>query len=380
MIFTEGVIEAVATSAGADPIDVQGAHLADAQTKAVWIDMLQRSDFAKRKAAVVAFNSANRWSKHGIWCTPVKYVRGNREKEMVVVSVKRDGSILVDCSGIEMGQGLNTKVVQAVVVGLNKLTALPPAFSSSSSSSSAAAAVPLLTMADVHVGRTKSTDQFPHAGTTNASGTSEGCVDAALKVCAQIVTKLAPYTTTTGSTQPVGAEAWAAIVARAFAAGVDLSAGLEGDHLTGGNYDIYTAACTEVKLDVLTGQYTVLQADLVYDAGVSLNPSLDIGQVEGCYIMAMGMCLTEHQTRSTNDHRLLSNGTWDLKIPSVLDIPVAFNVTLTQNASTETYNILGSKCATEPGMVLAASAFFALKQAVYAARKSYHCVHRIREE
>jgi xanthine dehydrogenase molybdopterin-binding subunit B len=77
------------------------------------------------------------------------------------------------------------------------------------------------------------------------------------------------------------------------------------------------------------------------------------------------------KTRSSSDHRLLSNGTWDLKIPSVMDIPVAFNVTLTQSASTSPYNILGSKCATEPGMVLAASAFFALKQAIYAARKLF---------
>jgi xanthine dehydrogenase molybdopterin-binding subunit B len=75
MIFTEGVVEAVSTSAAADPIDVQSAHLADEQTKAVWTDLLQRCDFSKRKAAAVAFNLANRWTKRGIWCTPVKYVR-----------------------------------------------------------------------------------------------------------------------------------------------------------------------------------------------------------------------------------------------------------------------------------------------------------------
>jgi xanthine dehydrogenase molybdopterin-binding subunit B len=133
--------------------------------------------------------------------------------------------------------------------------------------------------------------------TTSRTGTSEGCVDAALKACAKIVLRLAPYVGA-ASSGARGLEAWAAIVAKAYAAGVDLSAGLEADHLKGGNYNIYTAACTEVELDVLTGQYTVLQADLVYDAGISLNPSLDIGQVEGCFVMAMGMCLSERQVRA----------------------------------------------------------------------------------
>ena len=158
------------------------------------------------------------------------------------------------------------------------------------------------------------------------------------------------------------------MVAKAHDAGVNLSAGLEGDHLHGGNYYIYCAGCTEVELDVLTGQYTILAADLVYDAGLSLNPSLDIGQIEGSYVMAAGMMLTEKQTHSPADHRLLSYGTWDLKIPSVMDIPVTLNVTLTETRNESEYNILGSKSAAEPGMVLAASALFALKSAVYAAR------------
>ncbi len=348
MIFTEAAVEAVATAAGADPVTVQAAHLSDEQTRAVWNDMQRRADYAARRTSAAAFNAGSRWRKRGLWCTPVKYVRGNKEKEMVVISLAPDGAVAVDASGIEMGQGLNTKVSQAVVCGLNKL--LPTAVA------------PLLSMADVAIGLVKSTDQFPSASTTSGSGTSEGCVDAALKACATIVAKLAPYAAAAGPSA-----SWASIVGAAYAAGVDLRAGTEADHLQGGSYDIYCAGCTEVELDVLTGQYEILRADLVYDAGVSLNPSLDIGQIEGSYVMATGMCLSEKQTRAS-DGRLLSYGTWDLKVPSVMDIPIALHVALTQTANRAPGNVLGSKSACEPGMVLGASAFFALKQCIYAAR------------
>eukprot|EP01051_Picozoa_sp_SAG22_P005939 SAG22_NODE_371_length_11566_cov_5.447458_7_plen_259_part_00 len=205
------------------------------------------------------------------------------------------GHVTVDCSGIEMGQGLNTMVCQAVVLGLNKLF---PANADANASADTKAAP--LTLAAVSTNGLKSTAQFPAASGTSGSGTTESCCDAATKACAKIVALLAPHRSPQG---------WVATVRAAASKGVALT-GVEGTHLSGGSYFIYAAGCTVVELDVLTGECEILSQDIVYDSGTSLNPSLGFGQVEGCYVMAAGMCLTEHQVRSGKDGRLVNNGTW----------------------------------------------------------------------
>ena len=181
----------------------------------------------------------------------------------VLVSVSATGHVTVDCSGIEMGQGLNTMVCQAVVLGLNKL--FPAAADTTS----------LLTLADVSTNGIKSTAQFPMASGgcnepfthipatvciasacllvqsvpqylnpalppgTSGSGTTESCCDAAMKACAKIVTRLGPHRSVQG---------WMATVRAATSKGVDLT-GVEGTHLSGGSYFIYAAGCTVVELD-----------------------------------------------------------------------------------------------------------------------------------
>ena len=80
--------------------------------------------------------------------------------------------------------------------------------------------------------------------------------------------------------------------------------------LNGSNYTVYAACCSSVELDVLTGEVQVLTADIVYDGGRSLNPVVDIGQVEGSFVQSMGFCLSEGQVWSSDDGRLLNNGTW----------------------------------------------------------------------
>lgn len=130
-----------------------------------------------------------------------------------------------------------------------------------------------------------------------------------------------------------------------------------------------------MELDVLTGEYTILRADLVYDCGIALNPALDIGQLEGCYMMAAGMVLMEDQQHSLVDGRLIGAGAavddclarqsvslrtlsvlkcrdvglQDYKPPSALDIPLEFNIWFTQTPNKAAGNVLGSKPATEPG-------------------------------
>merc|ERR1712046_183093 len=130
------------------------------------------------------------------------------------------------------------------------------------------------------------------------------------------------------------------------------------------------AACSVVELDTLTGEYHILSTDIVYDAGTSLNPEIDLGQVEGSFVKAAGCLLTEEQTWSKQDARLISNGTWDYKPPLSLDIPIAMSISLLPTKNESKSAVMGSKASGEPAYLLAATPFFALKAAVAAAREA----------
>lgn len=121
-----------------------------------------------------------------------------------------------------------------------------------------------------------------------------------------------------------------------------------------------------VEVDILTGQVTVLESNINYDCGTALNPCVDIGQIEGAFIMGLGYFLTE-QVVTDASGRLLSNGTWDYKPPCSHDIPVKFSVNLLKNVP-NAQGILGSKAVGEPPYAVASSVHFAVKHAVAAAR------------
>ena len=292
MILTESAVEAAATTGNFVPTTLQEANLGP-EVMPVWRELdTKMGGQAARQAAVAKFNTENRWRKRGLWSFPVKYLRGNHEREMVQVSISSSsGRITVSASGIEMGQGLNTKVAQAVAMAFSQ--AFSPAVK--------------VTIDMVENTEIKSTNDYttasgvkisgtPNASGTSGSGTSEACVDATFKACAVMVARLKKYA--------LPGLSWEAVVRAASAGGVDLATAVEGKHLSGGEYYIYAAGATEVELDVLTvsaptvglgcdscrdltvdrccqGEYQILRADLVYDSGVALNPALDIGQLEG---------------------------------------------------------------------------------------------------
>ena len=264
----------------------------------------------------------------------------------MLVTIHADGTVTVDHSGIEMGQGINTKVLQAVSMELGKSTKGVP-----------------VAMTKLSLVLPKNTNNYSSATPTWGSGTSEVVVGAAIKACDTLNSRLKAYV----AKNPSGT--WEEIVAAASSGGVDLSASHSHTMLIdGGTYYIYAACCSVVELDSLTGEYEILSADIVYDAGVSLNPEIDIGQVEGCFVQAAGCLLSEEQTWSKTDGRLVSNGTWDYKVPSSLDIPVSMSVTLLPTSNTAKCAVMGSKASGEPAYILGATPFFALKAAIKAAR------------
>lgn len=142
------------------------------------------------------------------------------------------------------------------------------------------------------------------------------------------------------------------------------------------NYLCYGAACSEVELDVLTGDFTIVRTDIVMDVGASLNPAIDVGQIEGAFVQGMGWSCIEEVVWGDAEHpwvrpgRLFTAGPGTYKVPTANDIPLDFRVSLLRNAPcARTPEVHSSKAVGEPPFYLGASVFWALKEAVYAARE-----------
>ncbi|VDI19559.1 Hypothetical predicted protein [Mytilus galloprovincialis] len=133
-------------------------------------------------------------------------------------------------------------------------------------------------------------------------------------------------------------------------------------------YNSYGVTCTEVEFDVLTGQYLINRVDLLYDCGESMNPMVDVGQVEGAFVMGLGYWLTEQVKFDPQSGRLLTDSTWEYKPPMAKDIPIDFRIQLLKNAPNPK-GVLRSKAVGEPPLCMSTSALFALKRCVEAARK-----------
>jgi len=130
-------------------------------------------------------------------------------------------------------------------------------------------------------------------------------------------------------------------------------------------YQNYGVCVSEVEIDVITGEPEVIGSDLVYDCGKSLNPAVDLGQVEGGFIMGLGF-FTSEEVSYDKEGKLISFGTWEYKPPSALDCPEMFNTSLLKN-SPNPYGILSSKACGEPGVALGSSVVAAIEDAVTAA-------------
>lgn len=212
-----------------------------------------------------------------------------------------------------------------------------------------------------------SSGKIGNMSNTGGSGTSETVCGAAVTACATLNASLDPLR----KANPT----WAGLIAAADAGGINLT--VTGIHFPvteeAGKfftYFVYNATCSVVELDVLTGVLEILSVDMVYDCGQSLSPLIDLGQIEGAFVTALGFFFTE-QAFTSPQGRLIANGTWDYKIPCSQDIPISFNVTLLNASPNQAPgNVLGSKATGEPPLLAACSAFFAAKEAIKAARSS----------
>ncbi|TWB23377.1 xanthine dehydrogenase molybdopterin-binding subunit B [Nitrospirillum amazonense] len=380
---------------------VVGTVLTGCYIAQVWQYLKQRADFDRRAAAVEDFNQQNRWRKRGIAMMPVQYGAGYNaaflEQAGALIDVAdQDGSVLVHQGGVEIGQGLATKITQVAAEILN----LPMAFITMAPTDLQVVPNPVSTGASTGSG-------------FNAEAVRVACLDLRNRLevyCQELRAKFGDAWCTQQHIDywnyPDGWQAvipnaggrliWQAIISLAHFDRINLSAqsrvAIPGgdkpaenlyytpgapeqgvDQFTGYTY---SAACTEVEIDVLTGETTVLRTDLVYDIGDTLNAAIDIGQVEGAFVQGAGYVLTEDiviQPDGLDVGRLNSNNTWGYKLPAITTIPLQFNVGFyPRTGPIETASrdmVLGSKEVGEPPLVLAASVYLALKNAVLAARR-----------
>lgn len=328
-----------------------GMTLENVPLTRLWRQLEQDCEFARRRAETDQYNRTSRWKKRGLALLPTKFGIGFGVRFLnqagALVHVYSDGSVLLAHGGVEMGQGLHTKMCQIAAEALG---------------------APL---AAIHFEQT-STTTVPNTSPSAASASSDLNGMAVLDACRQISQRLEPLRAT------MPRASFAEIAQTAYLQRIDLSArgfyatpglGFDWDRQEGRlfNYFTFGAACSEVELDVLTGDHQVLRSDLLMDLGRSLNPVVDVGQIEGAFTQGLGL-FTLEQPLYLRSGMMLNRGPGGYKIPTASDVPRQFRVALFE-ASRNERAVHGSKAVGEPPLFLAASVFFALHDAVLAARR-----------
>ncbi|CAN8268349.1 unnamed protein product [Cochlearia groenlandica] len=318
----------------------------------MWDKLGESSKFEERVSIVKNFNESNVWIKRGISRVPIIY-----PVSMFAtpgrVSVLSDGTIVVEVGGIEIGQGLWTKVKQMTSYGLGLLRC--------------DGMEDLLEKIRVVQSDTLSMVQGNYTG---GSTTSESSCAAVRLCCETLVERLKPLKETLME-KSGGSVTWNKLISQAYAESVNLSASdLYTAKDTSTRYLNYGVAVSEVEVDLLTGQTTVLRTDIIYDCGKSLNPAVDLGQIEGSYVQGLGYFMHEEYI-TDKEGLLLTDSTWTYKVPTVDSIPRHFNVEILNTAFHEK-RVLSSKASGEPPLLLAASVHCATREAVKEARKQIH--------
>lgn len=378
-IAIEYMIDDIARHLGVDALDIRlrnlyqgnqqqtpyGQTVSDNILAPLIAQLENSSQYRQRRDAIRSFNRGSEILKKGLALTPVKFGIAFNLQHLnqagALLHIYTDGSILINHGGTEMGQGLHTKIMQVVAheLGVN--------------------------IRHVRISATD-TGKVANTSATAASTGADLNGKAAQNAAQKLRTRLAEFAVTTFGGEAAAVQfandkviangheiAFPELISRAYMARVQLWAdgfyatpGLRWDRstLTGQpfQYFAYCAAVSEVLLDTLTGEWKCLRADLLYDAGNSVNSAIDIGQVEGGFIQGMGWLTTEQLCWNAQG-KLTTHAPSTYKIPAISDCPPDFRVGLFTNIN-QADSIYRSKAAGEPPLLLSFSVFFALRDAI----------------
>jgi len=387
MVGAERVIEEVAFAVGKDPLDIRKLNFYDAMgeeggrnltpyhqkvedciVQRIVAELEASADYARRRREIAAFNANSRFVRRGLALTPVKFgisfTKTEANQAGALVHVYTDGSVHMNHGGTEMGQGLHLKVAQVVAEEFQ-----------------------------IDLGRDRvritatTTAKVPNTSPTAASSGADLNGMAARDAARQIKDRLAAFAAEKHGVPReqvvflpnrvrIGNQeiAFNDLVREAYMARVQLSAAgfyktpkIHWDRAKGRGhafyYFAYGAACSEVSVDTLTGEYVVERTDILHDTGRSLNPAIDLGQVEGGFVQGMGWLTTEELVWDERG-RLRTHAPSTYKIPLASDRPKVFNVALTDWSQAYEPTIHRSKAVGEPPLPLAISVLHALSDAV----------------
>jgi xanthine dehydrogenase large subunit len=381
MVAIEEVMDAIARHLGKDPLAVRKANYYGKTDRNVThyyqtvehnmleemtAELEESSQYAERRKAIIAYNANSPILKKGLALTPVKFgisfTASFLNQAGALIHIYTDGSIHLNHGGTEMGQGLNIKVAQVV------------------------AEVFQVDIDRVQITATN-TDKVPNTSPTAASSGADLNGKAAQNAAETIKQRLVEFAAKHYTCEESQVEfrnghvrvgeqviSFDTLAQQAWMGQVSLSS--TGYYKTPKifydrsqargrpfYYFAFGAACTEVIVDTLTGEYKMLRTDILHDVGASLNPAIDIGQVEGGYIQGMGWLTTEELVWNAKG-KLMTNGPAGYKIPAVADMPADLRVKLVENRKNPEDTVFHSKAVGEPPFMLGIAAWCAIKDAV----------------
>jgi len=383
MFAIEYVVDEIARALRRDPLDVRqtnfyGRHdrnvtpyhmrVEDNVIAELVDDLIATSQYRQRREDTARFNREHAWIKRGLALTPVKFGISFTLKHMnqagALIHVYTDGSVQLNHGGTEMGQGLFVKVAQVVAEILD------------------------LPLERIKI-TTTTTGKVPNTSPTAASSGSDlngkAAANAAMTIRDQLLPVAAELLGVPGETirfvdgQVVGGAAslpFAAVARAAYERRIQLSAAgyyatpkIHYDQATHTGrpffYFAYGASVSEVEVDTLTGEYRVIRADILHDAGRSMNPAIDIGQIEGGFVQGMGWLTTE-ELWWDKAGRLRTHAPSTYKIPVAGDVPADLRVRIWAAGDNREDTVFRSKAVGEPPLMHGISVFHALKDAVAA--------------
>ncbi|CAK1542876.1 unnamed protein product [Leptosia nina] len=338
--MSELFMERISYEMNLDPLKVRLANI-DRENHSEILELIntlkEKSNYEARRLEVEKFNVDNRWKKRGLRHSLLRWTPVGSLYLPVNIAVYVDGSVVVTHGGVEMGQGLNTKAAQICAyyfgISVEKVQVKP-----------------------------NDTTISPNSFTSGGSLTCQFVGVGIMKGCNKFLEKLEPIKKKNPNAT------WEELIKAAAVAEVDL----QTHSMTGmadiRNYNIYGATCAEVEVDVLTGEWNIIRVDLIEDVGRSVNPVVDVGQVEGAFIMGCGYWTSEELICDPKTGEVLTDRTWTYWVPQARDIPQDFRIYFRKKSFSTEY-ILGAKGTGEPATCMGVVIPITMREAIVDARK-----------